>query len=160
MLVFAAGCAAAPVNSQGHIATLPDYCPMVIETAQRILGPFTDDYVTLEEGCVRETATVSGVTYAEGVGLDPMPLDTITCDGRGWIVRIGQKPPQAPSQGVVLLGFEEDQGGTRRFSARVERAEWRQQPNRMVFNGCGTVEGTVRRQGKGWVAKTEPQKVE
>ena len=158
VLAFVAGCAAAPGNPRAQVATRPDYCPMVLETAGRILGPFTDDYTTLEEGCVRQVATANGLTYAEGVGFVQMPLDTITCEGRGWIVRIGQKPPQAPTQAVVLLGFEGEQGGARKFSGRVERAEWRKQPNRLVFNGCGTVEGIVKRKGNGWIAKTEPQK--
>ncbi len=135
-----------------------DYCPLVLETVQRILGPFTDNYTTLEEGCVRGVATAHGLTYAEGVGFDPMPLETITCQAHGWVVRIGQKPQQAPTQGVVLVGFEEDRGGGRQFTARVERAEWRKQPNRVAFNGCGTVEGAVTRKGVGWVAKTSPQK--
>lgn len=105
VVVFVAGCAAALASPQAQVAARPDYCPMVLETASRILGPFTDDYTTLEEGCVRQVATASGITYPEGVGFDPMPLDTTTCEGRGWIVRIGQEPPQAPTQGVVLLGF-------------------------------------------------------
>jgi hypothetical protein len=157
VFVLVVGCAV-PANRPAQVASRPDYCRMVLETAGRILGPFTDDYTTLEEGCVRQVATASGITYAEGVGFDPMPVDTITCEGRGWIVRIGQKPTQAPTQGVVLLGFEKEEGGARKFSARVERAEWRQQPNRVVMNGCGTVEGTVTRKGNGWVANTEPQK--
>ena len=161
LMAFAAltGCA-------GSVATAPsrptsskvDYCPLVLETVQRILGPFTDDYTTLEEGCVRGVATVGGITYAEAVGFDPMPRETISCQARGWVVRIGQKPQQAPTEGVLLVGFEDDKGGTREFSARVERAEWRKQPNRVAFNGCGTVEGTVVRKGTEWNVKTTAQR--
>jgi|GEM_PF-5102588 len=30
----------------------------------------------------------------------------------------------------------------------------------MGSDGCGTVEGTVKRKGTGWVANTEPQKLD
>jgi len=161
LLVLLFGCAGpgAPAPSRRGTAGV-DYCPLVLETVQRILGPFTDDYTTLEEGCVHAVATAGGVTYAEAVGFDPMPLETITCQAHGWLVRIGQKPPQAPTQGVLLVGFEEERGGVRPFTARVERAGWRKQANRVVFNGCGAVEGTVTRNGGGWIARTSRQKLD
>jgi hypothetical protein len=158
LLTLVAGCArtvATAPQRQGPAGV--DFCPVVLETVQRILGPFTDDYMTLEEGCVHAVATANGVTYAEAVGFAPMPLETITCQAPGWVVRIGQKPAQAPTQGVLLVGFEEERAGARQFTARVERAGWREQPNRVAFNGCGTVEGTVTRKGDGWAARTSPQ---
>jgi hypothetical protein len=136
-----------------------EYCPFILETVQTILGPFTDDYTTLEEGCVKEVASAGDITYAEAVGFEPMPLETITCQGHGWVAWIGQNPPRAPTPGVVLVGFEEPQRGVRKFSARVERRDWRAQPNRVAVNGCGAVEGTVERKGERWIAKTVPQKL-
>jgi len=160
LLALAIACAGAVATARPRQATGGlDYCPMALETVSRILGPFTDNYTTLEEKCVRGVATVGGITYAEAVGFDPMPSETITCRGHDWVVTIGQAPPRAPSEGVVLVGYERDHHGVRKFSARVERSTWRKQPNRIAVNGCGTVEGTVERQGDKWVAKTAPQKL-
>ena len=157
LLLF--GCAGSAAGARPRRTGKPtEYCPMVLQTVSRLLGPFTDDYTTLEDGCVREVATAGGITYAEAVGFDPMPSQTITCEDHGWSVRIGQHPPQAPTNGVLLIGFERERRGARKFSARVERSDWRAAPNRIAVNGCGTVEGTVERQDEQWIVRPIPQK--
>jgi len=159
VFLLAVGCAGGVAAARpGRAVKPPDYCPMVLTALKGLIGPFTDDYTTLEEGCVREVATAAGITYAEAVGFDPMPTETITCQGDGWTVRIGQHPVQAPTNGVVLIGFEAERHDSRNFSARIERSGWRVAPDRIAVNGCGTVEGTVKRRDGRWVAKTFPQK--
>lgn len=160
LLLLFFGCAGSAAGARPRRAVQPvDYCPMVLQTVNGLLGPFTDDYTTLEEQCVREVATTGGITYAEAVGFDPMPSQTITCDDHGWIVRIGQHPPPAPTTGVLLIGFERVRHGARKFSARVERSGWRAAPNRIAVNGCGTVDGTVELRDGQWVVKVIPQKL-
>jgi hypothetical protein len=96
-------------------STEVDYCPMVLETATRVLGPFTDDATTLEKGCVQEAASAGGVTYAEAIGFEPMPLKTVTCEGNGWVVQIGQSPPKAPTGTSSSSGSGESVTGPESF---------------------------------------------
>jgi hypothetical protein len=78
-------------------------------------------------------------------------MPTLKCASGSWIVQIGKSPPRAPTDAIVLIGFSES--GERQFSARVERSDWRKQPNRFSNYGCGTVSGTVRRENGRWIAK-------
>lgn len=133
------------------------YCPMVLATVKSIVRPPGDDSYAMEEACVQEFAVAHGITHAEAVAFDPMPVTTVTCKDDGWIVQIGQTPPRARTEAVVLVGFVEKRGDVRRFWARVERANWREQPNRSTRYLCGSVEGSVRREGAKWVAKTQPE---
>lgn len=138
-------------------STGPDssYCDLVLATAKTVVGPYRKDATTLEESCVREVAGANGVIYGEAVGFDPMP--TATCRTSGWILQIGEKVPQAPTQGILLVGFDDERAGTRTFSARVEKADWRKHPGHFAANGCGSLEGVVRRQGTGWIARVTPE---
>ena len=74
------------------------------------------------------------------------------------MLRIGAMVPQAPTQGILLVGFDDEHTGTRAFSARVEKADWRKHPGHFAANGCGSLEGVVRRQGTGWIATVTPEK--
>jgi hypothetical protein len=144
-------------------ATKVDYCPMVLETATRVLGPFTDDATTLEKGCVQDAASAGGVMYAEAIGFEPMPLKTVTCEGNGWVVQIGQSPPKAPTTYVIQLGFERERHGARRFWAQLLHSNWRDDSAKGRIraphgSGCGPVKGVVKRQAGRWVIRTIPQK--
>ena len=132
------------------------YCEMVLATAKTVVGPYRKDATTLEESCVREVAAANGVIYGEAVGFDPMP--TATCRANGWILQIGETVPQAATQGILLVGFDDEDSGTRPFSARVEKADWRKHPGHFAANGCGSVEGVVRREGTGWMARVTPER--
>ena len=132
------------------------YCEMILATAKTVVGPYRKDATTLEESCVREVAGVNGIIYGEAVGFDPMP--TATCRANGWVLQIGETVPQAPTQGILLVGFDDEHVGTRAFSARVEKADWRKHPGHFAANGCGSLEGFVRRQGTGWIATVTPDK--
>ena len=132
------------------------YCEMVLATAKTVVGPYRKDATTLEESCVREVAGVNGIIYGEAVGFDPMPR--ATCRENGWVLQIGETVPQAPTQGILLMGFDDEHVGTRAFSARVEKADWRKHPGHFAANGCGSLEGFVRRQGTGWIATVTPDK--
>lgn len=143
--------------------TSVDYCPMVLETATRILGPLTDDDTTLESKCVQETASAGGVMYAEAIGFDPMPAQTVTCEGNGWLVQIGQSPPQAPTTYVIQFGFERERHGSRKFWAQLLYSNWREDSAKGRIrapraSGCGPVKGVVKRKADRWVVKTIPQK--
>ena len=126
-----------------------DYCGMVFASIEQAVAPYRKDLETLEPPCVQRSVTANGVWYAEAVGFDPMP--TLKCASGSWIVQIGESPPRAPTDAIVLIGFSES--GERQFSARVERSDWRKQPNRFSNYGCGTVSGTVRRENGRWIAK-------
>jgi hypothetical protein len=149
-----------PVNipaaaQSGSAGADSSYCDLVLATAKTVVGPYRKDATTLEESCVREVAGANGVIHGEAVGFDPMP--TATCRANGWIVQIGETVPQAPTQGILLVGFDDERAGTRTFSARVEKADWRKHPGHFAANGCGSVEGVVRRQGTGWIARVTPE---
>ena len=122
---------------------------MVFASIEQAVAPYRKDLETLETPCVQRSVTANGVWYAEAVGFDPMP--TLKCASGSWIVQIGKSPPRAPTDAIVLIGFSES--GERQFSARVERSDWRKQPNRFSNYGCGTVSGTVRRENGRWIAK-------
>ena len=126
-----------------------DYCGMVLASIEQSVAPYRKDIETLETPCVQSNVTANGVWYAEAVGFDPMP--TLTCKSGPWIVQIGETPPRAPTDAIVLIGFDDHAVG--QFSARVERSDWRKQPNRFSNYGCGSVSGIVRREGGRWVAK-------
>ena len=103
-----------------------DYCGVVFASIDQAVAPYRKDMETLETPCVRRNVTANGLWYAEAIGFDPMP--TLTCTSRSWVVQIGEYPPRAPTDVIVLVGFSgRDE---RRFFARVERSEWRNQPNR------------------------------
>jgi hypothetical protein len=127
---------------------------MVFASIEQAVGPYRKDMETLETPCVRRNVTANGMWYAEAVGFDPMP--TLTCTSRPWIVQIGETPPRAPTDAILLVGFSGD--GERQFFARVERSDWRKQPNRFSNYGCGSVSGTVRREGDHWTAKLTPDR--
>ncbi len=131
-------------------------CDMVIAVVKTIVGPYRKDATTLEESCVREVAGVNGIIYGEAVGFNPMP--TATCRASGWVLQIGETVPQAPTQGILLVGFDDEYAGTRAFNARVETADWRKHPGHFTANGCGSLEGVVRRQRTGWIARITPEK--
>jgi len=125
---------------------------MIFASLAQAVAPYRKDIETLESPCVERNVTASGVWYAEAVGLDPMP--TLTCKSASWIVQIGETPTRAPTEAILLIGFSE--GSERRFYARVERSDWRKQPNRVSNYGCGTVEGIVHLEGAHWVARLTP----
>lgn len=139
----------------GAVGVLPsarpvfDYCGMVLASIEQAVAPYRNDMETLETPCVQSNVTANGVWYAEAVGFDPMP--TLTCKSGPWIVQIGETPPRAPTDAIVLIGFSDR--GAQQFSARVERSDWRKQPNRFSNYGCGSVSGIVRRVSDRWVAK-------
>ncbi len=130
---------------------------MVLESIARSVGPHREDGSTVEAGCVRDSVADKGVLYAEAVGFDPMPVATIACNVPPWVVRIGQAPPPAPGAGVLLVGVEEERLGKRAFSVRVERPDWRQHPGHFSNYDCGSVRGTVRREGGRWIARMIPE---
>jgi len=125
---------------------------MIFASLAQAVRPYQKDIETLETPCVQRNVAANGHWYAEAVGFDPMP--TLTCKSDAWIVEIGEAPPRAPTDAILLIGFSE--GSERRFYARVERADWRKQPNRVSNYGCGTVQGIVRREGPDWVARLTP----
>lgn len=167
LAAFALGCigSAAAARTPKPVSSA-DYCPFVIETATRIVGPTADDYSTLDDaddGCVKKGASVGGIVYGDVVGLDPMPRETIACEAPGWNIRIGQNPPRAPTEFVIQLAFGPEHHGARRFWAQILHSNWRDDiaKGRIVapgWVGCGPVDGVVTRHGDHWVAKTIPKK--
>jgi len=79
---------------------------------------------------------------------------------------------QSSRSGAEVLGGRRGRCGTargtiahpRRFGASYVRSATvllvRNRISAMGSDGCGTVEGTVKRKGTGWVANTEPQKLD
>ncbi len=130
--------------------TVESYCPLVIEAATHALWQFEKD----ECGFAFDAARKDGITYAEAVGFDPMPSETMTCRSPGWIIQIGQHPPKAPSPSIVLIGFGPERKGSRKFDVRDEKSNWRETKLVTVHNGCGGIEGIVMRHGSKWSAKT------
>lgn len=150
-------------EGKGARPTNVDYCPMVLETATHILGPLRDDDTTLERKCVKETASAGGVMYAEAIGFDPMPVQTVTCKGNGWMVQVGRSPPKAPTMYVIQFGFEPERHGARKFWAQLLYSNWRDDSAKGRIRaprafGCGPVKGVVKRKSDRWVVKTIPQK--
>lgn len=125
-------------------------CPFVITAAAHALWQFEKDQC----GFAFDAARKDGIIYAEAVGFDPMPSDTITCRSPGWVIQIGQHPPKAPTASVVLIGFGPERNGSRKFDVRDEASNWRETKLVTVHNGCGGIEGTVSRRGGKWSAKT------
>lgn len=159
LLVSCAHRAPAPVAAPLAYPADPsaDLCSMVFETIDRALGQEDDSH--LGESCVLELAGVNGVAYAEAVGFDPMPVDTITCKSAKWVVRIGQTPPQAPTKMILFVGFHDNQrGDVRDFNTYVQFADWRKRPGHFPMNACGLggVDGVVRRRDGRWVATMKP----
>lgn len=125
-------------------------CPFVVAAAAHALWQFEKD----ECGFAFDSAKKDGTIYAEAVGFDRMPAETITCRSPGWIIEIGQHPPKAPTASVVLIGFGPERNRSRKFDVRDESSNWRETKLVTVHNGCGGMEGTVRRRGGKWSAKT------
>ena len=129
--------------------TVETYCPLVVEAAAHALWQFEKD----ECGFAFEAARKDGTTYAEAVGFDPMPSETITCRSPGWIIQIGERPPKAPTPSIVLIGFGPS---ARAPQVRRSRREynWRETELVTVHNGCGGMEGIVTQRRGEWSAKT------
>jgi len=111
----------------------------------------------------RRQPSADGVMYAEAIGLDPMPVQTVTCEGNGWVVQIGQTPPKAPTTYVIQFGFERERHGARKFWAQLLYSNWREDSAKGRIRapratGCGPVKGVVKRKADRWVVKTIPQK--
>jgi hypothetical protein len=104
-------CGGAAIARAPKPMTAEAYCPFVIEAAAHALWHFEKD----ECGFALDAARKDGITYAEAVGFDPMPSETITCRTPGWIIQIGQHPPKAPTTSVVLIGFGPERKGSRKF---------------------------------------------
>ena len=143
-------CSGAAIGRTHQPATAKEFCPFVVEAAAHALWQFEKD----ECGFAFDAARKDGVTYAEAVGFDPMPSETITCQSPGWVIQIGQHPPKAPTSSVVLIGFGPERNGARKFDVRDERSNWRETQLVTAHNGCGGIEGIVRRRGGKWSAKT------
>src|SRR5450432_3637239 len=91
--------------------------------------------------------------------------------GASWVGN-GPVLEQSSRSGVDLLGRCRGRCGTargtiahpRRFGASYVRSATvllvRNRISAMGGRCCGTVEGTVKRKGTGWVANTEPQKLD
>jgi len=143
-------CSGATVARTPKPTTADTYCPFVVEAAAHALWQFEKD----ECGFAFDGARKDGITYAEAVGFDPMPSETITCHSPGWIIQIGQHPPKAPTASVVLIGFGPERKESREFDVRDENSNWRETKLVTVHNGCGGIEGIVSRRGGKWSAKT------
>jgi hypothetical protein len=130
--------------------TADNSCPFVVAAAAHALWQFEKDQC----GFAFDAAKKDGIIYAEAVGFDPMPSETITCKTPGWLIQIGQHPPKAPTGSVVLIGFGPERNGSRKFDVRDENSNWRDTKLVTVHNGCAGIEGTVSRRGGKWSAKT------
>jgi hypothetical protein len=127
-----------------------DWCPLVVATATHALKQFDEDQC----GFAFDGARRDGIIYAEAVGFDPMPSETITCRSPGWIIQIGRQPPKAPTSSIVLIGFRPERKGTRKFDVRDESSDWRETHLATVHNGCSGIEGIISRHGNNWSVKT------
>ena len=59
---------------------------------------------------------------------------------------------------VVLIGVGPERNGSRKVDVRDESSNWRETKLVTVHSGCGGMEGTVRRRGGKWSAKTTRKK--
>lgn len=92
-----------------------------------------------------------------------MPVQTVTCEGNGWVVQIRQGPPKAPKTYVIQFGFERERRGARNSWAQLLYSNWRDYAAKGRIrapraSGCGPVKGVVKRKAGRWVVKTIPQK--
>lgn len=156
LCVLLGACAHPPAVKETAPDPHADLCTMVVASVRASLG--TEDDTHLDEACVRTRAGVNGTIYSEAVGFDPMPVETITCKADKLTVTVGQTPPQAPSDMVVMVFFEAEHDRSRSFTTYVRYANWRKQPERFPMHACGmgNVDGVVRREGSRWVATTRP----
>lgn len=130
---------------------------MILAAIERSVSPQHEGDGALEAPCVRDAVTDKGVMYAEAVGFNPMPAAAITCTSPQWLARVGQAPPPAPTEGILLIGFDDERHGHRQFNARVERPDWRKFPGHFSNYGCGSARGTVQRENGRWIARVLPE---
>lgn len=143
--------AVAPAPTAAAATPKPDadVCSLVLAAARGAVGQEREDGSVLSAACVHDLATAKGVTYVEAM-IQPLPAQTISCEADGWIARIGQAPPTAPTDSVLLIGFADAKRAERTFHARVERADWRKLPEGHFSAPCRSVRGIARAEGGRW----------